>query len=58
MALPTYVVELQFGSSSYVDVTQYVQSISINRGINRALEDFSAGSLSVTFVIIIVYLTH
>jgi len=50
MALPTYVVELQFGSSSYIDITQYVQSISINRGINRALEDYSAGSLSVTFV--------
>jgi hypothetical protein len=50
MALPTYVVELQFGASSYVDVTQYVQSISISRGISRVLEDFSAGSLSVTFV--------
>jgi len=50
VALPTYVVELQFGSSSYIDVTQYVQSISINRGINRALDDYSAGSISVTFV--------
>lgn len=50
MALPSYVVELQFGASSYVDVTQYVQSISISRGINRVLEDFSAGSLSITFV--------
>jgi hypothetical protein len=50
MALPSYVVELQFGSSSYVDVTQYVQNISISRGINRALEDFSAGSVSITFV--------
>lgn len=50
MPLPTYVVELQFGSSSYVDVTSYVQSISINRGINRALEDYSAGTLSITFV--------
>jgi hypothetical protein len=50
MPLPTYVVELQFGSSSYIDVTQYVQNISINRGINRNLDDFSAGSVSVTFV--------
>jgi len=50
MPLPTYVVELQFGASSYVDVTQYVQSVSISRGINRVLDDFSAGSLSITFV--------
>lgn len=50
MPLPTYLVELQFGSSSYVDVTQYVQNVSLNRGINRNLDDFSAGSVSVTFV--------
>jgi hypothetical protein len=50
MALPTYVVELQFGSSSYIDVTSYVQSISISRGISRALDDYSAGTLSITFV--------
>lgn len=50
MPLPSYVVELQFGSSSYVDVTSYVQSISINRGISRQLDDYSAGSISVTFV--------
>jgi hypothetical protein len=50
MPLPTYVVELQFGSSGYVDVTQYVQNISLSRGINRNLDDFSAGSVSVTFV--------
>ena len=50
MALPSYVVELSFGSSGFVDVTQYVQSISIGRGINRNLDDFSAGSVSVTFV--------
>ena len=50
MPLPTYVVELQFGASSYVDVTQYVQSISISRGISRVLDDFSAGTLSITFV--------
>jgi hypothetical protein len=50
MPLPTYLVELQFGSSGYVDVSQYVQNVSINRGINRNLDDFSAGSVSVTFV--------
>ena len=50
MALPTYLVELQFGSSGYVDVSAYVQSISSNRGISRQLDDFSAGTLSVTFV--------
>jgi hypothetical protein len=50
MPLPTYVVELQFGSSGYVDVTEYVQSVSIGRGIDRNLDDFSAGSVSVTFV--------
>jgi len=51
MPLPSpYLVELQFGSSSYVDVTSYVQSVSINRGISRQLDDYSAGSISVTFV--------
>lgn len=50
MALPTYVVTISFGSSGDVDVSQYVQSVSISRGISRALEDYSAGSLSITFV--------
>lgn len=50
MPSPSYLVELQFGASSYVDVTQYVQSISIGRGISRVLDDFSAGTLSITFV--------
>jgi len=50
MPSPSYLVELQFGASGYIDVTQYVQSISISRGINRALDDFSAGSISITFV--------
>jgi hypothetical protein len=50
MPLPTYLVELQFGSSTYVDVTQYVQNVSISRGINRNLDDFSAGQVSVAFV--------
>jgi hypothetical protein len=50
MPLPGQKVELAFGDSGYIDVTQYVQSVSINRGINRVLDDFSAGSCSVTFV--------
>jgi hypothetical protein len=50
MPLPSYVVELSFGSSGWIDVTQYVQSISVNRGISRVLDDYSAGSISVTFV--------
>ena len=50
MPLPSYVIELQFGASSAIDVTQYVQSVSINRGITRVLEDFPAGSVSITFV--------
>lgn len=35
--------------ASYYDVTQYVTSISINRGKNRELDRFNAGSLSVAF---------
>jgi hypothetical protein len=50
MPLPSYVVELKFGASDWITVTQYVQSISINRGISRVLDDYSAGSISVTFV--------
>jgi hypothetical protein len=50
MALPSpYVVELYFGSSGYVDVTSYVNSISIGRGISRQLDDYSAGTLSISF---------
>jgi len=50
MPVPSYVVEISFGSSGYVDVSQYVQSVTIDRGISRVLEDYSAGSLSITFV--------
>jgi hypothetical protein len=50
MTLPTYLVELKFGASAFIDVTSYVQNISINRGITRVLDDFSAGTLSITFV--------
>jgi len=50
MPLPSpYVVELYFGSSGYVDVTSYVNSITIGKGISRQLDDYSAGTLSVSF---------
>ena len=50
MALPSpYVVELYFGSSGYVDVTSYVNSITIGKGISRQLDDYSAGTLSISF---------
>ena len=50
MPVPDYVVEIRFGSSDFVDVSQHVQSISLDRGISNQLEDYSAGSVSVTFV--------
>ena len=50
MPLPTYDVDISFGSSGFIDVTQYVQSVSINRGTTSALDDYPAGSISVTFV--------
>jgi hypothetical protein len=50
MPLPSpYVVTLQFGSSGDVDITSYVNSVSINKGISRQLDDYSAGTLSITF---------
>jgi hypothetical protein len=49
MGLPTYVIEIQFGSSGYVDVTSYAGNITISKGIARQLDDFSAGTLSITF---------
>ena len=55
MPVPDYVVEISFGSSGYVDVTNllgvnYVQSITLDRGISSQLEDYSAGSISITFL--------
>ena len=50
MALPSYLIELQFGSSSYIDISQYAQNISISKGISRSLDDYPAGSISITFV--------
>lgn len=50
MAVPSYTVEISFGSSGYIDVSSYVQSITLDRGISSQLEDYSAGSVSITFV--------
>jgi hypothetical protein len=37
------------GGAAYYDVTEYVKSISINRGKNRELDRFNAGSANVQF---------
>lgn len=50
MAVPSYTVEISFGSSGFLDVSSYVQSITLDRGISNQLEDYSAGSISITFV--------
>ena len=49
MAITTYVVEVQFGASSYVDVSSYVLNVTMDRGVDRVLTDFSAGVLTVQF---------
>jgi hypothetical protein len=36
------------GSTEFVDITQYVQAININRGRNSQLDIFNAGTLSIT----------
>ena len=50
MPLPSYVVELSFASSGFINVTQYVESVNISRGISSLLEDYSAGSANITFI--------
>lgn len=50
MAVPSYTVEISFASSGFIDVSSYVQSITLDRGISNQLEDYSAGSISITFV--------
>ena len=37
------------GGLAYADLTQYVQSININRGRNRQLDQFNAGTAVVSF---------
>jgi hypothetical protein len=49
MAVPTYqVVLLSTDLGAEFDITNYVLSVSINRGRSRELERFNAGSVSVT----------
>jgi len=36
------------GSTDFVDITEYVQSITINRGRSNQLDTFSTGTLSIT----------
>ena len=36
------------GSTDFVDITEYVQSITINRGRNNQLDTFQTGTLSIT----------
>jgi len=50
MALPTYVVELSFGSSGYIDVSSYVASVSINRGSPRIYDDTQVGQVQISFI--------
>jgi len=49
MALPTYLIEISFGSSGYVDVSSYAGNVTISKGVARQLDDYSAGTLSITF---------
>ena len=50
MALPTYVIELSFGSSGYIDVSSYVTSVNINRGSPRVLDDTQVGQVQISFI--------
>lgn len=48
MAVPVTKVYIFF-DTAYVDVTQYVASVSVNRGKSRELDRYTAGNASVTF---------
>lgn len=50
MAVPSYLVELVStdGATTY-DVSQYVRSVSVDRGRSRELDRFEAGSFGITF---------
>jgi hypothetical protein len=48
MPVPTTKVYIFF-DTAYVDVTQYVASVSVNRGKSRELDRYTAGNASVTF---------
>lgn len=49
MAVPSQKVEIQFGVSSWVDVTSDAGNITITRGTNRVMDDYQAGSLQIVF---------
>ncbi|CAB5218567.1 hypothetical protein UFOVP219_34 [uncultured Caudovirales phage] len=49
MAITTQKVEIQFGASSWVDVTADAGNITINRGTTRVMDDYQAGQLNVDF---------
>jgi hypothetical protein len=49
MAFPTYLIELQFAASGYVDVTSDAGNVTISKGISRSLDDYSAGTLQISF---------
>jgi hypothetical protein len=44
-----YSIQIKFGSSGWVDVTSAAGNIVINRGTSRVMEDYSAGSIQITF---------
>jgi hypothetical protein len=52
MSIPVTKVEFGFtqsgGAYVYNDITQYVRSVEVNRGLQRNLDTFSAGQASVT----------
>jgi len=50
MAVPSQKVEIKFGASAWIDVTSNVTSFSYNRGTNRLMEDYQAGTLQVNFI--------
>jgi len=50
MALPSQKVEIKFGASAWIDVTSDVTGFSYNRGTNRLMEDYQAGTLQVNFI--------
>ena len=53
MAIPVQKVEFGFTQSSpgvytYQDITSYVRSVSITRGVSRELDTYQAGTCSIT----------
>ena len=50
MAVPSQKIEIKFGASAWIDVTSDVTGFSYNRGTNRLMEDYQAGTLQVNFI--------